>query len=99
MISQVYLALLCQRSSSGVVTVTDEKEMAFFAGLGGQRGERTWRSRLDVLAALGFVNIKEGPNGEVRRVVIYEPVKVIKRLAAEGTVGLNVARYQALMAA
>jgi len=87
-LSRVYLALWCQKSRQDVVILSDEKQMAFSAGMVGQRSERTWRSYLQELAQLGFVKIDE------TTVTILDPIKALKGLAANGTIGIHPAKYK-----
>lgn len=90
-LSLVYLALWCQKSSRDSVSLSDNKQMAFNAGMVGQRSERTWRSYLHKLAELGFVKIYE------TNIVIIEPKEALKSLSANGAIGLNASKYRCVV--
>jgi hypothetical protein len=62
-VSSTYLELWCRAFDECFVTLSKPREMAFHAGFTGHRGERTWRSRMKILADLGFIDIREGPSG------------------------------------
>jgi hypothetical protein len=79
-VSTTYLELWCRAFDECFVTLSKPREMAFHAGFTGQRGERTWRSRMKILADLGFINIKEGPSGPMSYALIFNPYLVIRRL-------------------
>jgi hypothetical protein len=62
-VSTTYLELWCRVFDEGFVTLSKPREMAFHAGFTGQRGERTWRARIKILADLGFIDVRPGASG------------------------------------
>ena len=62
-VSSAYLDLWCRAYDDSFVIANKDREMAFFSGFTGERAERTWASRMRILADLGFIDIKDGPNG------------------------------------
>jgi hypothetical protein len=75
----------------------DPREMAFHAGFDGQRAERTWKQRLNILAELYFINLQEGPSGPASYALILNPYKVIKWHYDEKRPGLRKDKYHALI--
>jgi hypothetical protein len=96
-VSSTYLELWCRTFDESFVTLSKPREMAFHAGFDGQRAERTWRSRLDILARLNFISLKEGPSGRVSYALIWNPYKVIKDHFEKKTPGLRQDKYNALL--
>ena len=79
------------------VTLSKPREIAFHSGFHGQRAERTWRARLNILADLGFIGLQEGPSGPASYALIYNPYKVIQEHHARRTSGLRTDKYHALL--
>jgi hypothetical protein len=96
-VSWAYLELWCRAFDECFVTLSKPREMAFHAGFTGQRGERTWRSRMKILADLGFIDIKEGPSGPLSYALIFNPYLVIRRLRDQKHPGVREDKYNALM--
>jgi hypothetical protein len=96
-VSTTYLELWGRAYDESFVTLSKPREMAFHAGFAGQRGERTWRGRMKLLAQLGFINIKEGPSGPMSYALILNPYLVIRRHMQEGHPGVRADKYNALM--
>lgn len=96
-ISSTYLELWCRTFDECFVTLSKPREMAFHAGFDGQRAERTWRGRLDILHRLNFIGLKEGPSGPVSYALIWNPYKVIKDHAERKTPGLRQDKFNALL--
>jgi hypothetical protein len=96
-VSTTYLELWGRAYDENFVTLSKPREMAFHAGFGGQRGERTWRGRMKILAKLGFVDIKEGPSGSMSYALILNPYLVIRRHMQEGHSGIRADKYNALI--
>lgn len=82
-LSAVYFALWCRVYDSGVVTIENQRDLAYESGFSGQRAESTWVSRMKRLVELGFVEIHKKPSGDIDFVLIKNPYKVIKRLYAD----------------
>jgi hypothetical protein len=96
-VSSTYLELWCRAFDECFVTLSKPREMAFHAGFTGQRGERTWRSRMKILAQLGFIDIKEGPSGPMSYALILNPYLVVRRLMQQKHAGIRADKYNALM--
>jgi hypothetical protein len=80
MVSQLCRGLWFRVFDESLVTIQNEKEMAFEAGFGGQRAITMWRSRMRSLVKMGFIEAKPGPSGEFNYVLIFNPYLVIKKL-------------------
>ena len=85
-VSAVYLDLWCRTYDDSFVIANRSKEMVFFSGFNGERAERTWSSRIKILSDLGFIDIKDGPNGPISYVLIKNPFHTIVKLQREGRV-------------
>jgi hypothetical protein len=96
-VSSTYLELWCRAFDECFVTLSKPREMAFHAGFTGQRGERIWRSRMKILADLGFIDIREGPSGPLSYALIFNPYLVIRRLRDQKRPGVREDKYNALM--
>ncbi len=94
-VSATYFALWCRVWDECLVTITNPREMAFEVGFTGQRSESTWASRMKILVELGFINAKPGASGDYNYVLIWNPLKVIKKLNAAGEVQQQ--KYTALL--
>ncbi len=96
-VSSTYLELWCRAFDECFVTLSKPREMAFHAGFTGQRGERTWRGRMKILAKLGFIDVKEGSSGPMSYALILNPYLVIRRLMQQKNPGIRADKYNALM--
>lgn len=96
-VSSAYLDLWCRAFDESFVTLSKPREMAFHAGFDGQRGERTWRERLKILAELNFIGLKEGPSGPASYALIFNPYRVIRWHREQRTPGLVEAKFAALL--
>lgn len=96
-VSSTYLELWCRTFDECFVTLSKPREMAFHAGFDGQRAERTWRSRLDILDRLNFISLKEGSSGPASYALLWNPYKVIKDHFESKTPGLRQDKYNALL--
>jgi len=85
-VSSAYFDLWCRTFDESFVIVNKAREMAFYSGFTGERAERTWASRIKTLEDLGFIGIKDGPNGPISYVLIYNPYRVIRGHYAAGHV-------------
>jgi hypothetical protein len=95
-VGRTYLELWSRmRTEENFLALNRPEEMAFHAGFEGQRALRTWRDRIQRLAALGFIGVKPGPLGELSYAVIYNPYHVIKRAHLSGQVHEN--KWQSLV--
>jgi hypothetical protein len=96
-VSSTYLALWCGTWDNSFVTLSKPAEMANAAGFSGQRGERTWASRVQLLNKLHFINVKPGPSGSINYVLMMNPHLVIRHHHENKTPGLVEASYHALI--
>jgi len=96
-VSLTYLELWCRTYDENFVTLSKPREIAFHSGFYGQRAERTWRSRLNILQELGFISLREGPSGPASYALIFNPYKVIKAHYEQCNPGLRKDKYNALM--
>jgi len=85
-VSSTYLDLWCRDFGESFVTLNKPQEMAFSAGFSKQRGVRTWKNRIDILAKLGFIVPAKGPSGPESHALILNPYLVVKRLNAKGKI-------------
>jgi len=58
--------------------------MAFYSGFGGERAERTWGSRVEILRQHGFIDVLPGSNGPISYILIFNPYVVLRTLHGEG---------------
>ncbi len=96
-VGMAYLELWCRAFDEGFVTLSKQREIAFHAGFDGQRGERTWRSKMKDLVELGFIDIQSGPSGPMSYALILNPYLVIRRLHEQKRPGLREDKYNALV--
>lgn len=96
-VSSTYLELFCRGFDDCVIILNKPKEMAFHAGFTGQRAERTWRERLQILTDLGFIRLKEGPSGAMSYALILNPYHVIQGQYGKHP-GVTADKYNALLA-
>lgn len=86
-VSQTYLDLWCRTYDDSFVIVNKPREMAYYSGFSGERAERTWATRMRILAELGFIDIRPGTNGPIHYLLLYNPYRVITRHYKDGRVG------------
>lgn len=96
-VAMAYLELWGRAFDEGFVTLSKPREIAFHAGFDGQRGERTWRSKMKALDDLGFIEVAGGPSGAMSYALILNPYLVIRKLHEQGAAGLREDKYNALM--
>jgi hypothetical protein len=78
-VSRTYLELWSRLREERFLTLNRPEEMAFHAGFEGQRALRTWKDRVQRLHDLGFIELKDGPLGDLSYAVFYNPYYVIRR--------------------
>lgn len=83
-VSLVYLDIWCRSFDEGFVQLNKPDEMAYYSGFSGQRALRTWKDRINRLAALGFISVKAGPSGPLSYALIFNPYHVISRANSAG---------------
>lgn len=97
-VSSIYLDLWTRAYDEGFVTLSKPREMAFHAGYSTQRAERTWKQKLEILADLGFIDLKSGPSGPASYALILNPYLVIKKHHDKKSPGLREDKFNALVA-
>lgn len=85
-VSQTYLDLWCRTFDDSFVIVSKPREMAYYSGFTGERAERTWATRMNLLRDLGFIDIQAGVHGSINYVLVYNPYQIIMRHHQEGNV-------------
>ncbi len=85
-VSQTYLDLWCRTFDDSFVIVSKPREMPFYSGFTGERAERTWATRMNLLRDLGFIDIQAGVHGSINYVLVYNPYQIIMRHYQEGKV-------------
>ena len=78
--SRVYLELLGRCMDSGIVELGSEAEHAYAAGYTTDRGVRTWRERMDILEAAGFIKSKGLPGQKRKWVLLMDIDAAVERL-------------------
>lgn len=94
-VGQTYLELWCRLHDEGFLTLNRPEEMAFHTGFTGQRAVRTWKERVRKLRDLGFIDVKEGPIGELSYALVWNPLHILKRAYLNGLVPER--KWQALL--
>jgi hypothetical protein len=97
-LSSTYLSLWCSTWDNSFV-ILKARDLAYASGFSGQRGERTWGTRMRVLQELGFIDIKSGKGGEFSYALIFNPHLVIRHHHEAKTPGLTESDYTALLEA
>lgn len=93
-VSSTYLDLWCRTYDDSFVIANKDREMAYFSGFTGERAVRTWATRMRILKELGFIDIKEGPNGPISYVLVFNPYLVVREHHEAGQV--NAALFNSL---
>jgi hypothetical protein len=96
-VSSTFLELWCRTFDESFVTLSKPREIAFHSGFTGQRAERTWRQRLEILERLRFIKLQEGPSGPASYALLLNPYLIIKWHHEQKTPGLRSDKYNALM--
>lgn len=78
--SRVYIELLSRHMDEGFIEMTHEEDHAYAAGYWGPRGTRTWRERMELLEANGFIKTKPKGNRRYGYVLLVHPSVVIEGL-------------------
>jgi hypothetical protein len=94
-VSATYLDLWFRTFNDSFVVASSHRQMAFYSGFTGERAEHTWASRIRILADLGFIDVKSGPNGPISYILIRNPYLMVQRLWEAGRVDER--SYNALM--
>lgn len=81
--SAVYLELLARHMSDGIIEMISPEEHAFHAGYRGARATRTWRERMRILEARGFIKCKPKGNLDFGLVVLVHPSVVARELRSQ----------------
>lgn len=95
-LSSTYFELWCRAHDECFVILNKKEEHAFHAGFTGQRAVTIWKDRIRTLAALGFIDIKPGPSGELSYALILNPYQVIQQHHHRKNPGVTADAYNAL---
>jgi hypothetical protein len=95
-VSPTYLELWCRAYDDCFVTITKDHELAFHSGFTGQRALPTWRSRMQILASLEFIDIKPGPSGPISYCLLWNPYHIIKKHYDAKHPGIGMGTFNAL---
>jgi hypothetical protein len=85
-LSRTYIGLWCENFGEGIVEITSEEHFAEIAGFRGERGLRSWRDRVRMLAALGFLRVHELEARKIGFVAVLRPYSAMKRLRSRGLI-------------
>lgn len=96
-VSSTYLSLWCATWDNSFVSLSKVSDLANASGFGGQRGERTWASRVKLLAGLDFISIKPSAAGDLGHALIFNPHWILRLHHDRKTPGLTEATYNALL--
>ena len=94
-VSATYLDLWFRTYNDSFVVASSHRQMAFYSGFTGERAEHTWASRVRILAELGFIDVKSGPNGPISYILMWNPYQIVRRHRGDGRVDER--SYNALM--
>jgi hypothetical protein len=78
--SRVYAELWSRVHDEGFIEMVDEAEHAYAAGYVTQRGQRSWRERMQVLQDLGFIQTKKKGGWRYGYVLLMHPHDVVETL-------------------
>lgn len=78
-VSSTYFELWCRIFDESFI-VLKPREMAVHSGFSGQRAEKTWSERMNILRHLGFIATKPGPEGDLSYAVVFNPYIVLKKI-------------------
>jgi hypothetical protein len=95
--SAAYFELWCRAYDEMYVSLGAAAMLARHSGYSGQRAVRMWSERIELLATLGFIRLRDGSSGKLSHAVIINPHVVIKKLYEAKTPGLLKEKYDALV--
>ncbi|WP_420007107.1 hypothetical protein, partial [Vibrio cholerae] len=78
-----YLALWCNVFDENFLEIKEKRRYAFESGFSGERAVTTWTNRMRKLENLGFIEAREGIEGEFSYVLLINPLEVIKNIYTE----------------
>lgn len=79
-LSGTYLALWSNVFDECFLEIKEKKRYAFESGFSGERSVTTWTNRMRKLEELGFIESRNGTEGEFNYVLIINPLEVCKVL-------------------
>jgi hypothetical protein len=85
----VYLELWARHWGQGIIEISNENEHAFASGYRGTRAVRTWRERMRILEAAGFIKIKSSGNSAIGVILLVHPMDAVEDLRRKGKVPEN----------
>lgn len=74
---RTYFVLWSRTFDESLLVIDNPMTLAAEAGFSGERALSTWKDRMKALAALGFIDAKEGPSGPFHYVLLLNPHKVV----------------------
>jgi hypothetical protein len=77
---KTYLVLWLRVFDEGFVKIDSEADAAFEAGYSGERNVTTFRSHMQLLKNLGFIDYRQGTKGPMQYVLLLNPYKIVKKL-------------------
>lgn len=95
--SAPYFELWCRAYDEMYVSLGASAMLARHSGYSGQRAVRMWAERIEALADLGFIQVREGSSGKLSHAVIMNPHLVIKKLYEAKDLGVTKEKYEALV--
>jgi len=78
--TRVYVELLSRHMDEGLIEMAHEEDHAYAAGYWGPRGTRTWRERMEILEANGFIKTRQKGNRKYGYVLLVHPAIAVERL-------------------
>jgi hypothetical protein len=96
-LSDTYLELWCRAFDHFLIVLNKPQEMAFASGFKKARAVHMWHERLDILARLGFIKLKDGAGGKYGYALVMDPFPVVKSLYAKHQDQITSALYNAFV--
>jgi hypothetical protein len=81
--SRVYVDLWMRQRDDGFIEVDDGDEAAYTSGLTGTRARKSWRSKIEELKRLGFLQYAAKGTQKYRYILLIHPHAVVLRLREE----------------
>ncbi|PMM10054.1 hypothetical protein BCT63_00020 [Vibrio kanaloae] len=79
-VSSTYFALWSNVFDENFLEIKEKRRYAFESGFSGERAVTTWTTRMRKLEKLGFIESKNGIEGEFSYVLLINPLEVVKSL-------------------
>jgi hypothetical protein len=82
-VSSTYFSLWSNVFDENFLEIKEKRRYAFESGFSGERAVTTWTSRMRKLQQLGFIESKDGIEGEFSYVLIINPLEVVRSIYAQ----------------